>query len=426
MTTDIIMPRLTDSMEEGTVVQWLKSVSDQVREGDPLVEIETDKAVLEYPSDVDGVLLSIDVSEGETASIGTVIGQVGSQEACHAGAEAGHEDKEPAAVRTGVDDSTPQAEAPSRSGGPATAASPATTGGSPGPPGVPPRRDGLPPTSPLARRLAADHGVDLAAISGTGPEGRITRRDVETAARTKVQGEKKVTDGKGAVEIVELSHTQRTIAQRMSVANTEVPHFYLDIDADVTELLAVRARFTEHPPRRSAVPSINDFILRAVALVLREQPRVNAAWNDGKVERYGRVNVGTAVSVDDVLLVPTVHDADQKSVRDIAEITAQLSVRARDGALQPADVSDGTFTVTNLGMYGVTSFSPIINSPQAAILAVGAAASRPVFDEQGSLAAREIMTLTLAGDHRVVYGADGAVFLSRLRELIEDPYLLLT
>jgi pyruvate dehydrogenase E2 component (dihydrolipoamide acetyltransferase) len=263
-----------------------------------------------------------------------------------------------------------------------------------------------PNASPVARRTAVELGVSLHGLTGTGPGGRITQEDVRQAAGTQ---EPQVAAGKGEVQTLELTATQQTIARRMVESASTIPVFTVSADVDMSLITRLRRGAREE---RDDVPSVNDFIVKAIALTLRELPRFNASWADGKIECYSRVNVGIAVATDDALLVPVVLDADRKSLAEIAADSRRLAEAARRRTLQPDDLRDATFTVSNLGMFGVRSFTAIIDPPQVAILAVGGVRDG------------DVMTVTLTCDHRVVYGADGARFLSRVRELLERPLAL--
>jgi pyruvate dehydrogenase E2 component (dihydrolipoamide acetyltransferase) len=301
--------------------------------------------------------------------------------------------------------------------------------------------------SPVARRIASELGIDLATLVGSGPRGRIVKADVHAAAdgggvavaAPPVEAPRAVepepeliaapapppasseTGAKGEVSLVELRSVQRTIARRMAESRATVPDFELRVAVDMTGCVELRARLKE---LSSAAPTYNDMIVKASALALREHPRVNGAYRDGKFELYSRVNVGVAVAADDGLIVPTVFDADRKSLGEIARTTRALAGKVRDGKITPPELAGGTFSVSNLGMFGVDSFTPVINQPQAAILAVGAMAARPVVDDGGRIVARQTVDLTLASDHRILYGADAAQFLARVRELLEQPLAL--
>jgi len=404
------MPRLSDSMEEGTILKWLKASGEQVARGEALAEIETDKATMTYEADSDGVL-EIVVAEGETMPIGAVIARIG--------------------------ESVPAEPAPPPAAAPAPAAAahgPATNGGE------------RTKVSPVARRIARDRGVDVAVLHGTGPGGRIVRADVEAAAvqasapptpaapdrppptpaapdRPPPAPAGAVGGAKGEVTVHELTRPQQVVARRMAESRATVPSFTVEADVDMDACVAVRAQLKELAAG-APVPSFNDMVIRACGLALVEHPRVNGAYRDGRFELHGRVNVGVAVAGDDTLMVPVVSDADRKPLGVIAQETRTLAQRVRDGATTPPDLSGGTFTVSNLGMYGVTSFEAVINPPQAAILAVGEVAQRAAV-VAGAVVAQHRMTVTLACDHRIVYGAEAAGFLSRVRALLERPLALL-
>jgi len=272
--------------------------------------------------------------------------------------------------------------------------------------------------------------VDLATLVGSGPQGRVIRADVERSARgatTTGNGAPAPAAGtaKGETSREELSRLQQTIARRMAESRATVPDFELRAEIDMTQVVALREQMREVTDRP---PSYNDFLVKAAALALREFPRVNGAYRDGGLEHYGRVNVGIAVAAQDALVVPTIFDADTRSLSDIGAIARELAAKVRDGSITPADLSGSTFSISNLGMYGTDSFSAVINPPQAAILAVGSLKLRPVVDELDPahpVVARPTIHLTLACDHRILYGADGARFLARLRELLEAPVALL-
>jgi pyruvate dehydrogenase E2 component (dihydrolipoyllysine-residue acetyltransferase) len=414
MAADVVMPRLSDSMEEGTILQWLKSVGDEVKRGDELVEIETDKANMTYEATDEGVLIEIVAGEGDTLPIGEVIARIG---------EAGEE--------------APAHEAPAKKEAPERA--PAKTETRPAPPRtVQADGDGRVKASPVARRMALDLNVEISQLHGSGPGGRIVKADVEAAASEKGPSAGKPADGfaparpspvaapspegaKGEVEMVELNRLQQTVARRMAESKATVPHFYLETEIDMTRAVKARAELKELAGDAPA-PTLNDMIVKACALALREFPRANGAYRDGRVELYSRVNVGVAVAAQDALVVPTVFDADRKPLGQIAAETRALAQKVRDGKITPPELSGGTFSVSNLGMFGVTNFSAVINPPQAALLAVGALQPKPVADsDTRRVVVRDVMGVTLACDHRILYGADGAQFLARIRALLERP-----
>ena len=393
---DVAMPRLSDSMEEATVLQWLKRPGERVAKGEPLVEVETDKATIVYEAESDGVLDEIVVEPGSAAALGDVIARL---------RVAGGSARSPA--------STVQPR-------PAVASPPAATGAPASPPSRKQRRARA---TPVARRLADQLGVALGDLDGTGPGGRIVAADVRPAAPA---GERAATaagqDGRGARTEIEHTPTQRTIARRMAESRATVPEFTLEAECDMEAAQSLREelRMTGREP----VPSFNDLVVKAAALALREFPALNASYAPGRTIRYERINVGIAVDVEDALLVPTIRDADRTSVFEIAREARRLAERARGRALTSDELADGTFTVSNLGMFGVRRFHAVINQPQVAILAVGEIAPRAVVDASASIVARTTMELTLSCDHRVVYGAEAARFLQRLTQLLEHPVTL--
>ncbi len=398
MTRELTMPKLSDSMADAVIVRWLKSPGDAFERGEGLIEVETDKATVVYEAESKGTLGSILVPEGATVAVGEPIATLANGEPA-----VSSEERHAAPSRPDPPIDRPVAVA--------TAPAPVTGDGSG------PRR---PNATPVARRTAVELGVSLHGIAGTGPGGRITAEDVTRAADAGAPPQASGS-GKGDVRVLELTPTQSTIARRMTESATTIPVFTVSTDIDVSEIAQVR---------RAArgggddAPSLNDFVVKAVAQALHEFPRFNASYADGKVECYSRVNVGIAVAADDALLVPVVFDADQKSLVEIAADTRRLAAAARRRALGPDDLHHGTFTVSNLGMFGIRSFTAIIDPPQVAILAVGGARREPFEDGPDRVGFRDLMTVNLTCDHRVVYGAHGAEFLSRLRELLEQPLAL--
>jgi pyruvate dehydrogenase E2 component (dihydrolipoamide acetyltransferase) len=463
---DVVMPRLSDSMEEGTILRWLVSSGDSVSRGDELVEIETDKANMTYEADADGVL-EIVASEGDTLPIGELIariggggtpsaepeaerraGPVGSGRA-HPGTSPGARASSPPPARSAPVSDDEGADAAAEPTAPAERAAPAP---SPSMPAVGARSGGPAATvangrvkaSPVARRLARERGVDLAALTGTGPGGRIVKADVEAAgavptgsaaapAATAPAAPQAVPGpvasggerggGKGETTVEELSRTQQTIARRMAESKATVPDFHVSTEVDMAAAVAVREQLKALASDEHPAPSFNDFVVKAAALALREFPRANGAYKDGRFELYERVNVGIAVAAENALIVPTIFDADQKSLGEIALESRALAGRVRAGAITPPELSGGTFTVSNLGMFGVTEFTAIMNGGQAGILAVGALRDEPVV-VSGNVVPGKRMTLTLVSDHRILYGADAAQLLARIRALLEAPLAL--
>jgi pyruvate dehydrogenase E2 component (dihydrolipoamide acetyltransferase) len=452
---DVVMPRLSDSMEEGTVLQWLKAVGDEVAVGDELVEIETDKANMAYEADVAGTLMEILVEEGETVPIGTPIARVGEADE---GDERGTGESRPAGP-VGAGDPPPPPVAKASSG--AVPPTPPPAGETVEPAEAPTSEatapadgDGhRPKASPLARRLAKEQGLDLSQLQGSGPGGRIVKADVEKATsagdavagvphsggarpagpehmgEATVAGPAVETRGpltetaKGQVSYEDLSKTQQVIARRMAESKATAPHFYLRASVDMSEAVAGREMVKARALPGDVVPSFNDMVVKACALALREHPRANGAYRDGRFELYSRVNVGVAVAAKDALVVPTLFDADRKGLRQIASESRALAVKVRDGQITPPELSGATFTVSNLGMYGIEGFSAVINPPQAAILAVGAIEERPVVRD-GAITTAHLMQVDLACDHRILYGAPAAELLARIRALLEEPLSL--
>ncbi|MBS1868227.1 MAG: 2-oxo acid dehydrogenase subunit E2 [Actinobacteria bacterium] len=436
---DVVMPRLSDSMEEGTILRWLVSSGDSVSRGDEIVEIETDKANMTYEADADGVL-EIVASEGSTLAIGELIARIGGSDG-GAGSSEG-----PAARRAGpvapAGEDTP-AGAPSSGGAPpARSASAAPAEAAAPSPSLPSGEapDGRVKASPVARRLARERGVDLAVLTGSGPGGRIVKADVEAAEAAPAAapaapaaaprevpgpvasgGERG--GGKGETTVEQLSRTQQTIARRMAEAKATIPDFQVSTEVDMAAAVAVREQLKALATDEHPAPSFNDFVVKAAALALRELPRANGAYRDGRFELYERVNVGVAVAAENALVVPTIFDADQKSLGEIALEAKALAARVRSGAITPPELSGGTFTVSNLGMFGVTQFTAIVNGGQAGILAVGALRDAAVVVD-GAVVPGKRMSLTLVADHRILYGADAAQLLARIRELLEAPLAL--
>ncbi|WP_046471455.1 dihydrolipoamide acetyltransferase family protein [Allosalinactinospora lopnorensis] len=423
--TDIYMPRLSDTMEEGVISSWVKKTGDKVEPGDVLVEIETDKAVMEYEAYEEGYLVKQSVSEGDTVPIGAVIGVLGdSPDAAPAesdSAEAAPSTEAPA-------EEEEEEEAAPQEAAPAPSASADANGAT------------RPRTSPLARRLAKEHGLDITTIRGSGPKGRIVRADIEAAAQeqTTTAGEptapparepapaaapqaaqEAFDDGRDSEEIT-VSNMRKVIARRLLQSKQTVPHFYLRRTIDAEALKAFRAQINEQLESTGNKVSFNDLIVKAAATTLRLHPQVNASWVDDKLLQHRRVNVGVAVAVQEGLVVPVLHDTDKAPLSEIAAKSRELAGKAREGKLKPQEMSGGTFSVSNLGMYGMDSFSAVINPPEAAILAVGAMKQEPVV-RGGEIVPRHTIALELSVDHRAVDGAVGAAFLKELAEILEEP-----
>ena len=587
MASDVTMPRLSDSMEEGTVLKWLVEEGAEVKRGEPLVEIETDKANMTYDADTDGVLVEILAQEGDTLEIGEVIARIGDageaksdgggeaeeggdeeepdggedegaeaeaeaeggdeeadeeQEAAaaegegdeaQAEAEGGEEEQEAAAegedeeeaegeeeaaaegddeaegegegeaaaegegdeAEAKGDDEAASAEGDDEEAAAAEGEEAAVAGAESGGgetqagAGTATREktsngngDGRVKASPVARRMARDLGVELAQLEGTGPGGRIVKADVQAAAENggaatkeaekgeaepaedgagakaeekedkakdkpkdkkgkkkdkkadeaekkepeKAEAEKKEPQkaeagAKGEVDVEELTRLQQTVSRRMAESKATAPDFSIALSVDMTAAVELRTRLKEIS---DPVPSFNDMVVKASANALREHPRVNGAYRDGKFELYDRVNVGIAVAAMDALVVPTIFDADKKSLGQIARDARAVIGKVKDKTVTPPELSGGTFTVSTLGMFGIEQVTAIINPPQAAILTVGKLDKQPAVDDKGKVVARDQMVLTLVCDHRILYGADGAQFLARVKDLLEQPLSL--
>ncbi len=415
MAEEVTMPRLSDSMEEGVVVAWLKSVGDEVAIGDELVEIETDKANMVYESESAGTLIEIIAEADATVAIGEPIARVGAKGEAASGDTPESASPAPQASEPEEGD-TPSPRPPEPAAPDAAAAAPG----------------GRIKASPLARRMSSDRGIDLASLSGSGPGGRIVKRDIEAAIEAGTAGAAPAPGlvrqqavpgtegGKGQVEQVGLNRLQQTVARRMSESKATAPHFYISTDIDMSRCVEARAGLKKSAAEGSPVPSFNDMIVKACAVALKEHPKANGSYRDGDIELHSRVNVGVAVAAQDALVVPVVPDADHKGLAEIAEVTRALAGKVRDGTITPPELSGGTFTVSNLGMFGVTHFDAVINTPQAAILAVGNIEERPVV-RGGQVEVAQMMSVTLSCDHRILYGAEGAAFLARVRGILEQP-----
>lgn len=412
---DILMPRLSDTMTEGAVAAWHKKPGDAVKPGDILVEIETDKALMEQEAYDEGILVEILVPEGENVEIGTPIARLDD------GRGPGPEAADPPAaeaVSATVTDLPTRTAAPTESA--AASESPADPGG---------RRL----ATPLVRRLAREQGIDLSSVSGTGPGGRIVRADLPPTGATTAADEHipvalvpaapaADTDARQSTR-VPFDGIRQVIASRLTESATTIPTFSATASADVGELLRLRARINEATAESGVKVSVNDLIVRAVALALRAHPAVNASYDadgSGAALQHGRVHVGIAVASSAGLVVPVIRDADRASVTAIATSSRELIGKASERRLSTAEVRDGTFTISNLGMFGLDHFTAIINPPQGAILAVGAVRDE-VIPVGGELVARSALSFTLTSDHRIIDGADAARFLATLRGLLEQP-----
>lgn len=437
----IEMPRLSDTMQAGTVVKWNVKEGQKVKSGDVLADIETDKATMELPTYEDGVIASIVVPEGQNVPIGTVIlilAAVG---------------EDVAAAKAAGGAAAPAKAAAAGSPAVAVAASSATAVAEPHANGTHGGGNGSTRifVSPLARKIADESGLDLARLQGTGPSGRIIRRDVEDALRSgvgKAAAAPTVSASKPAAsrpasplppvgstlkgEIHPLSNMRRVIAKRLVESKTTIPHYQVTVEVDVEALSSLRSQLNEQLASQGVKLSMNDFIVRACGLAMHQHPFVNSRWvmanGQEAIETLADVNVGVAIALDQSkgggLVVATIRAADQIGLRQISAQTKQLADKARGKGLSPEEMSDSTFTISNLGMFGVSHFTAIINPPNACILAVGAALDRPVVKD-GKIVPGKIMSMTLSSDHRIVDGAMAAAYLATVRDLLEKPATLL-
>ena len=426
------MPRLSDTMEQGTIARWVKHEGDHVVAGDVIAEIDTDKATMELTAYEDGVLLKILVGEGESAELGTPIALIGAE---------GEEVPETAAGGDGPSQTAPRDDAPDEPGEPEPDGDEPTRPEEPEPP---PQEAGAGAgdgvrASPIARRIAAEAGLDLRELAGkgSGPDGRIVKVDVERALERqggagRADLESATAEGTASPggppsadeEIVEATPMLRAVARRMSESKATVPHFYLDAEIDMGRALELREELNQALADNGEKISINDLVVRAAALALVANPKFHRSWHDGKLLLHKTAHVGIAVALDDGLIVPVLRSVEQKSLREIARESRDLAERARAGKLKQAEIEGGTFTVSNLGMFGIPSFSAVVNLPEPGILAVGATVKRAVVRDDAVLI-RPIMTVTLSVDHRATSGAEGARLLESIRRLLEQPVLLL-
>ena len=413
MATEIKLPRLGQGMESGTIVKWLKSEGEAVQKGEPLYELDTDKVTQEVEADASGVLLKIAVQEGEVPVGQTVavIGEQGEEVALEADAPAAEEEAETEGSRAPARDEERErgAQASAQNGPPPSA--PSVDGGG-----------ARIKASPLARRIARERGVDLAQLRGTGPEGRIVAEDVERAEAAPAATTAAAAAPAGEPEVVPLTSIRKTIARRLTEAWT-VPVFQLTVDVDMGRAVALREQLVERAGD-GAKPTLSDLLTKICASALMRHRAVNAHFGEEGIVRFPTANVGIAVAAPQGLVVPVLQRAESLSVQEIANARAEVVNRARENALQRGDLDGGTFTISNLGMFGVQQFVAVLNPPQAAILAVGSVEDRPVARDD-EVVVRPTMTMTLTCDHRTVDGADGARFLEDVRAFLEEPGLAL-
>jgi len=424
---EVIMPKMGDAMEAGTLSTWLKSEGDAVEIGDVLAEIETDKATMELTAEDAGILQEIIAGEGDAVPVGEAIAVIVGEgeeapprrEAKQAedGARGDGVDEAPAATATEV-------EAPEEQEGKA----PEDEEGGPSP------ADGRVRASPIVRRLAGEHNIDLSGIRGTGPAGRIVERDLRTALETHGGPvEERPADsatagpaptGAPGTELKQLSRMQRVVGERMQQSWQQAPHHYATVEVHVDDLLALRTQLNAGLEEDGIKLSINDFVMKACAVALRKFPKLNSLWTSDGIEWHATVDLAMAVALEDGLITPVIKDVANKTLSSISIAAKELASRAREGKLEPNEFQGGTFTVSNMGMYGVESFTAIVNPPSVAIVAVSSLIRRPGFDAEDNVVPQNMMKLTIGSDHRVVNGAENALYLAELKRLLQRPTLL--
>ena len=436
MPIEILMPALSPTMTEGNLAKWVKKEGDKVKSGDVIAEIETDKATMEVEAVDEGILGKLLVPEGaQSVKVNAVIALL-LEEGEDKKALDSYKPKEAAtpaaasapAASSGAPAAAPVAPAPSLGSAPTFTFN---TGPSPSTANHQPSTRGKTFASPLAKRIAAQEGIDVGMINGTGPHGRVVRADVLDAKRT--GGGKGGRVYRNPVEVTPIANTmmRKVIAKRLTESKQFVPHFYLTVECELDALLEVRKQLNGEAERvagKEGKPaykiSVNDLIIKAVALGMKAVPDANASWTDEAIMRYNNVDISVAVAIEGGLITPIVRNADQKGIVQISNEMKELAKKARDGKLKPEEFQGGGFSISNLGMYGVKNFAAIVNPPQGCILAVGAGEERMVV-RKGKAAVRNMMDVTLSVDHRVVDGAIGAEFLQHFKRYIESPVLML-
>jgi pyruvate dehydrogenase E2 component (dihydrolipoamide acetyltransferase) len=445
------MPKMGDAMEEGTLLKWLKSEGEEVSEGDAIAEIETDKVTMELEAEDDGTLAQLIADEGQDVPVGDAIAFIqgegeevperseGGGEAEEAAAEGGEEDG------GGAQATATETEAPEEEEAEEEAATQEADG----------RADGHFRASPIVRRLAEENDLDLAKIDGSGPAGRIVERDVRaamesgTAQRTadgaqedgvaapeQPQAEQAEMQGfqparlpepteEPGTQLVEPTRMMQVIGERMTEAQQHIPHFYATVEVRMDAAMALRKQLNEQLEEEGLKLSVNDFVMKACAVALRSYPNLNAIYTTRGVELHEKVDMAMAVALDQGLITPVIRDIGSKGLAAISQESKDLATRARDGKLQPDEYQGGTITVSNMGMFGIESFTAIINPPQAAIVAVSSIAKRPDYDENGEIVPASMMKLTLSADHRIANGRDGALYMAEVKRVLENPVMLM-
>lgn len=416
----IVMPKLSDTMEEGAVANWLKKEGESIDEGQDLVEIETDKATMAYASSAEGIILKILLEPKKSAPLGAPLCVIGKK------GEAFNLDEMLAKV-SGPKSSPPPASAPKPTTAPVGVSKPMVAAVAPKTsaptPAVDTSGNGRVKASPLAKKIAADRGINLSGITGSGPSGRVVVRDLDGAASGPSAVSRVLATGEDRT--IPNSMMRKTIAKRLLAGKNEAPHFYLTVSADMTRMNEWRARLNKDSEKTGVKVSVNDLVIMAVARALRKHPEINSSWQGESIIEFGNVHVAMAVALPTGLVTPVVRHTDQLSIKEIAQMSRDLALRAKDGKLGNEDYAGGTFTISNLGMFGIEEFTAIINPPQAAILAVGATMASPGVDSKGQLVVQPRMKMTMSCDHRVIDGAMGAQFLQTLVSYLEDPLNML-
>jgi pyruvate dehydrogenase E2 component (dihydrolipoamide acetyltransferase) len=431
MATEVKLPRLGQGMESGTIVKWLKGEGEPVKKREPLYELDTDKVTQEVEAEADGVLLKIVVPSGEV-EVGRTIAFIGN-EGEDVPSDNGGQPAETTAEERDEDAEEPE-EQPEEEGSPAgemdderdrgrQAAAATAEAATAAITDAPARTAGRVKASPLARRLAREKGIDIAQLQGTGPEGRIVAEDVERGVVEQPTAAPAAALAAAEVEEIELTSTRKTIARRLTEA-WQAPVFQLTLSVDMTRALELRERLVARLKEGETKPTVSDLLTKVCAAALVRHPAVNAHFTGDRIPRFPYAHIGIAVAAPNGLVVPVIRDADRKTIQEIAADRAELVGRARDGKLQRSDLADGTFTISNLGMFGIEQFIAVLNPPQAAILAVGSTEEKPVVRD-GQVEVRPMMSITITCDHRAVDGADGAEFLRTVKELLEEPALAL-
>jgi pyruvate dehydrogenase E2 component (dihydrolipoamide acetyltransferase) len=443
MATKVVMEALSPTMEEGRLVKWLKNEGDAVKTGDVLAEVETDKAIMELVARGDGIVRKRIANEGDSSPVGTLLAVIAPADenidaiVAGAGGAAAKPAEAPAAAPPATPPPAPAAAPAPAAQAPAPAAPVATAAPVAAPPAPAPQGDGRRPrSSPLARRLASERGIELSKLQGSGPGGRIVKKDIENApkqapapaapaavaAKPAKEAPKRLISREGDYQDIPLSQIRKTIARRLAESIGPIPTFYLTAEWDAEKAAAIRGELKEFGDEYKL--SFNDIVIKAVANALSDHPEVNAHWMGDHIRHFNRVHVAMAVAIEDGLITPVIFDADQKSISQISAEAKQLAGLARSRKLTPEQYTGSTFSVSNLGMFGIDQFTAIINPPEAGIIAVGGVEPKPVVID-GEIQVRQRMRITMSCDHRVIDGATGAKFLQTVKLFFENPLLLM-